>query len=114
MPDIEGMNASKLSSQQSRAECWRRLLQQQEASGQSVHVFCAERGLTEQTFYNWRKRLEVDAPASFALVRTETSAESSPGCGLQLDLGAGQRLLIPSGVDPATLRTVLTVLRERI
>ena len=85
---------------------------QQVASSQPVSVFCAERGLTEQSFYSWRKRLSQQAPVSFALVSTAGSA-GNPGASLELELGAGQRLRIPCGVDAATLRTVLTVLRER-
>lgn len=85
---------------------------QQVASGQPVSVFCAERGLTEQSFYSWRKRLSRKAPVSFALVSSDGSA-GNPGAALELEFGAGQRLGIPCGVDAATLRTVLTVLRER-
>jgi hypothetical protein len=96
----------------SRNEYWRNLIDQQAGSGQSVHVFCSERRLTEQSFYCWRKRLSKEAPVSFALVAAHGSSPNreSP---LELDLGSGQRLRIPCGVDAETLRTVLTVLRER-
>ena len=94
-----------------RSEYWRNLVKQQVASGQPVSVFCSERGLTEQSFYSWRKRLSRKAPVSFALVSSDESA-GTPGAALELELGAGQRLRIPCGVDAATLRTVLTVLRE--
>ena len=95
-----------------RSEYWRKLVQQHAASGQPVSVFCTERGLTEQSFYSWRKRLSREAPVSFALVSTDGSAGNA-GVSLELELGAGQRLRIPCGVDAATLRTVLMVLRER-
>jgi len=96
----------------SRSEHWRNLIDQQAGSGQSVHVFCAARGLTEQSFYYWRKRLSKEAPVSFALVAANESSRNQ-GSPLELDLGSGQRLRIPCGVDAATLRTILTVLREQ-
>ena len=95
-----------------RSEYWRNLVQQHAASGQPVSIFCSERGLTEQSFYSWRKQLSRKAPVSFALVSPDGSAGNA-GASLELELGAGQRLRIPCGVDAATLRTVLTVLRER-
>ena len=96
-------------------EHWRELIQKQAESGQSGHVFCCERGWTDQSFYFWRKRLRLsgkETPVRFALVATEGRNEP-PGSPLELDLGSGQRLRIPRGVDAATLPTVLAVLRER-
>jgi hypothetical protein len=49
---------------------------------------------------------------SFALVTTDRS-DRSPAAPLELEFGAGHRLRIPCGADAATLRTVLTVLREQ-
>ncbi|MBA3915702.1 MAG: transposase [Acidobacteriales bacterium] len=95
-----------------RSEYWRNLVKQQVANGQPVSVFCTERGLTEQSFYSWRKRLSGEAPVSFALVSTDGSA-GNQGASLELELGVGQRLRILNGVDAGTLRTVLAVLRER-
>jgi hypothetical protein len=95
-----------------RSEYWRDVIKKQARSGQPVRAFCAERGLTEQSFYMWKKRLAPKAPVSFALVTAEGSGgkQSVP---MELELGCGQRLRIPCGVDAATLRTVLSVLRER-
>jgi hypothetical protein len=98
----------------SRSDFWRNLIQQQAGSGQSVSVFCAERGLTEQSLYYWRKRLNLskEASVSFALVTADPSGgkDTAP---LELELGSGQRLRIPRGADAATLRTVLAILREQ-
>jgi hypothetical protein len=112
LPDIEVMRPGSGSEKgNSRSEHWRDLIQQQIASGKSVHGFCSERRLTEQSFYYWRKRLNTEAPVSFALVSADGPVEK--GTPLELDLGSGQRLLIPPGVNAATLRTVLAVLREQ-
>ena len=98
----------------SRSDFWRNLIQQQAGSGQSVSVFCAERGLTEQSLYYWRKRLNLskEASVSFALVTADRS-DREGGAPLDLELGSGQRLRIPRGADAATLRTVLAILREQ-
>jgi hypothetical protein len=96
----------------SRRKYWRDLIRQQARSGQSVSVFCSERGLTEQSLYAWRKRLSREVPVSFALVKADQS-KSKDDAPLELDLGSGQLLRIPCGVDATTLRTVLAVLRER-
>ncbi|MGH9663096.1 MAG: IS66 family insertion sequence element accessory protein TnpA [Bryobacteraceae bacterium] len=95
-----------------RSGHWRNLVQEQAASGRPASVFCSERGLKEQSFYYWRKRLSQQAPVSCAVVTSDGSA-GSQGAPLELELGAGQRLRIPCGVDAATLRTVLAVLQER-
>ncbi len=95
-----------------RSEYWRDVIQQQAASGQSVSAFCAERGLTEQSLYSWKKRLGEQAPVSFALVTADRSERSS-SAPLELELSPGCRLRVPCGVDAATLRTVLAVLREQ-
>ena len=50
---------------------------------------------------------------SFALVSAADEPASEPNALLELELGSGQRLRIPRGVDVATLRTVLMVLREQ-
>jgi hypothetical protein len=97
----------------SRREFWRDLIHQQAQSGQQVRALCSEHGVTEQSFYGWKKRLSGEAPVSFALVATDGSG-GKQGALLELDLGPGQRLRIPCGVDAPTLRTVLAVLRERV
>lgn len=91
---------------------WSELIRQQQQSGLSVTAFCRQHGFSDQTFYNWRKRLAGSEPVRFALV-----AADAPGTGGQLPiellLVSGDRLRIAPGTDTATLRTVLNVLRER-
>ena len=88
------------------------MIQQQEKSGLSVRIFCQQRGVSDQLFYWWRKRLAAREPVRFALVETEELKQQG-GSGLELWLSGGERLQIAAGVDAATLRTVLAVLRER-
>ena len=54
-----------------RREYWREIVCQQEQSGLSVHEFCKQRGVTEASFYNWRKQLRSKATVGFALVEAQ-------------------------------------------
>ncbi len=78
----------------------------------SVKQFCQERGLTECSFYAWRKRLQERGPVRFALVeRSRPRQERSVEAALELALATGERLRIGPGADAAALRTVLDALR---
>ena len=95
-----------------KADEWAERIAVQQGSGISVKQFCKEQGLTEYSFYAWRKRLQDHGPVRFALVegsvrRQERTAEPV----LELVLASGERLRIGTGVDITTFRTVLDVLR---
>jgi hypothetical protein len=92
-----------------RTAYWRERIGEQERSGIPVQQFCNERGITEQSFYVWRKRLRRQEPARFALV--ETGPAHAPKMGLELVLVTGERLHIGADVDPSLLRSVLEALR---
>ena len=84
----------------------------QERSGISVKQFCKQQGLTEQSFYYWRKRLHTTTTSMrFALVETEPRKRTAEHAALELVLTTGERLRISAGVDAATLRQVLEALR---
>jgi hypothetical protein len=95
-----------------KADQWAERIAAQQRSGVSVKQFCTEQGLTEYSFYAWRKRLQQTGPVRFALVdRSPRRQERAAEAALELVLAAGERLRISAGVDAATLRTVLDVLR---
>lgn len=80
-----------------------------------MRVFCGEHKFSEHSFYWWRRQLNcsTEKPIRFALVETAMPAtETHPHCHAQLELilNGGERLQIPA--DAATLRLVLSVLRE--
>ena len=94
-------------------DLWRDRIAEQERSGMSVRRFCKERGIAEHLFFYWRKRLrKQQEPMRFALVE-RGAARQAPVTepGLELVLANGERLRIGTGVDAATLRTVLEALR---
>jgi hypothetical protein len=96
---------------EARREYWRQLIAEQQQSGVSVRRFYQQRRTSEHSFYQWRKRLSQQLPVRFALV------ETGHGAGIHAEaveviLTSGERLRITPGVDAATLRLVLRVLRE--
>ena len=95
-----------------KADEWADRIAAQQRSGNSVKQFCKEQGLTGGSFYAWRKRLQNKEPVRFALVdRGAARQEPATETALELVLATGERLRIGTGVDAATLRTVLEVLR---
>ena len=95
-----------------KADEWAERIAAQQRGGMSVKQFCKEQGLTEYSFYAWRKRLQESAPVRFALVeRSVRRQERTAEPALELVLATGERLRIGAGVDTATLRTVLDLLR---
>lgn len=94
-----------------KSDQWRERLAAQARSGVSVKQFCKEQGLTDCTFYAWRKRLRGEGPVRFALVEQGVRLASAADASLELVLATGERLRIGAGVDAATLRTVLDALR---
>ena len=95
-----------------REKRWADLIRQQAQSGLSVSAFCRERGVSDQSFYNWRKRFSESEPVRFALVEAGMPVAKDKA-SIELVLTSGDRLRIGPGADAATLRTVLSVLRER-
>lgn len=95
-----------------KADEWAERIAAQQRSGTSVKQFCKEQGLTEYSFYAWRKRLHEAGRVRFALVeRGARLQERTVEASLELVLANGERLRIGPGVDVTTLRTVLDALR---
>ena|SRR5215472_8821771 len=93
-------------------ELWRERIAEHVRSGLSVKQFCKERGLSAWSFYCWRKRLREAGPVRFALIeRGPVRQGSAVDARLELLLASGELLRIGSGIDSATLRTVLEALR---
>jgi|SRR5579862_2649991 hypothetical protein len=93
---------------------WRRWLGEWRSSGLSVRAFCARHGLTEPTFYAWRRVLAQRPAARRAFVPVEVVADQPTALAspLEVVLGDGRRLRVAPGFDAATLRALLGVLEE--
>jgi hypothetical protein len=97
--------------QEERRQLWCKLIAQHEQSGLSVRAFCQQHRTSEYSFYHWRKRLAEQLPMKFALVETNRAAPAAVAA-VEVILASGERLRIAPGIDAATLRLVLSVLRE--
>jgi hypothetical protein len=112
---------------------WRCMLGQWRRSGQSIRACCSRQGLDEPLFYAWRRTIaqrdqlrrqrprlrltdQVDRPADDP--KSDTPPVFVPvhvlpaSPALEVVLGSGRVLRVPSGFDPATLRQVLASLQE--
>ena len=97
---------------------WRRWLQQWQRSGQSVRAFCGSHGLSEPSFYAWRRELQrrgeqqaEQAPA-FLPVRILPEESARPAYPFEVILANGRILRVAGGGDRATLQHLLAVLEE--
>jgi transposase-like protein len=98
--------------QAERRKFWTELIARYKQSGKTVEAFCKENGVGGPAFYAWRKRLtEKSQPIGFALVET-SAVRQQRGEPVELMLSSGDRLHIGPGVDAATLRLVLSAVRE--
>jgi transposase-like protein len=100
-----------MSKTQARLDFWRQLVAKQQLSGISVRIFCRQHRTSEYSFYHWRKRLREQLPMKFALVETHRAAPPAVAA-VEIMLTTGERVRIVPGIDAATLRLVLNVLRE--
>lgn len=101
----------------SKERFWRRLLRQWRGSGLSVRDFCAERNVSEPSFYAWRRTIaardaEVACFVPVHVVPDEGAARDSSGQWLELLLGGGRVLRIGADFDGPTLRRLLALLEE--
>jgi hypothetical protein len=92
---------------------WRMAIETWQASGLSVRQFCIDEGLSEPSFYCWRKKLtggsvqdEKDKPEPSAFI--EVAMPRNTSVAVELLLASGNTLRIPVGVDAATLNTILS------
>ena len=116
-----------------KEQFWRRTLRQWRRSGMSVRAFCAEHGLAEPSFYEWRRIIAQrdreappvraqpeqdnsqpavpdgdDAPVFVPLRVIDTSTQAT----LEVVLERGRVVRVLRGFDAATLRQLLAVLEE--
>ena len=103
----------------SKERFWRTVVQQWRRSGLSVRPYCAEHGLSEPTFYAWRRTLAEREAAAGRFVPVRVAAEPSSqrksdgsAAALELVLDAGRRLRIGPGFDAPTLQRLLALLEE--
>ena len=98
---------------------WQLAIEAWQASELSVRQFCKQEGLSEPSFYAWRKRLKkpADAEPNHSMdcpqkPFIQVSLPDTSVGGIEFVLSSGHTLRIPVGVDPQTLTAVLSALGE--
>ncbi|MEX1223279.1 MAG: hypothetical protein WEA31_01915 [Pirellulales bacterium] len=106
---------------------WREILERQAGSQLSIRGFCAAEGISEPSFYAWRKRLATrNSNARRARRNVSPAEEASDNARLfiplqLLDTAAtleilhplGYRIQVTGDVNPIALRHVIETLDER-
>ena len=94
---------------------WRHWFHLWQHSGLTVRAFCDRHGLSQPSFYAWRRRLQAHPAAASTFVPVHVVAdEPAPATpqSFELVLPSGRCLRVPPGFEPAALRQLLAVLQE--
>lgn len=105
----------------SKEQLWRRAVARWRRSGLSVRAYCVQHGLSEPSFYAWRRELARRdqrqaeravqpphvKPIHFVPVRV-----TEPAAAIEIVLTNGQIVRVRPGFDAATLRQVLSTVEE--
>ena len=112
------MNKSQ-KSDPDQQQFWQMVLETFKSSDLSVRQFCKQEGLSEPSFYTWRKKLaKSDESAEGEQKDTNPSAfievamPKNDSVVLELLLSSGNTLRISSDTDSKTLVNVLSALCE--
>lgn len=89
------------------AKRWRRLVRLQPGSGLSIAAFCRREGVSQPSFYAWRRKLEAEVTFAEVRLLPDVRARSR---GIELSLPGRRRLRVQPGFDRQTLLDLLTTL----
>ena len=112
--------------EESKEQFWRRLLQQWQESQLTIRAFCVHQGVSEPSFYAWRRTLaQRERPTNQLPMRTARWPRAKPpappfvpvqvvptlpSATIEVVLSTGRSLRLAPGFDPATLRQLLALL----
>ena len=110
------MGTEQAKSNNERRQFWQMVIETWQDSGLLVSKFCKAGGLSEGTFYNWRKKLagghsqrnEHADPSPSAFI--EIAMPKRNPAAFELLLSSGHTLRIGSTADNKTLSNVISVL----
>ena len=100
---------------------WTRILERWKSSGLSGRAFCEREGLGEPVFYSWKRKLRLRGEAqvkpaarkAVQFIPVEVKSLVTIGAPLEVVVGLGRVVRVPSGFDAAELKRLLLVLEER-
>jgi transposase-like protein len=97
-----------------KEQFWREAVTAWQKSGQSVRAFCVGRGLSEPSFYSWRRTLRKREPQrptmqrQSRLVPLRIVAEPV----MEVVLSAGVVVRVPAGADVVAVARLVAALRS--
>jgi hypothetical protein len=97
---------------------WRGLLQQWQRSGLNPRAFCARQGISQPSFYAWRREIALrdqqatTTPQAPNPTFVKLAVETAPSSALEVVLANGRLLRVHCSCDPDLLRQVLRLLEE--
>jgi hypothetical protein len=119
-----------------KEQFWRQVVKGHAGSGLSIRQYCADRGVSQPSFFAWRRELarrdsagskqaksspkrakpkskrQPPVPQRFAQLQI-APVELAGGACIEIVLPAGTRVRVPRGACPATLQNVLVALERR-
>ena len=97
-----------------RLQGWAEIMRDCQASGLTNREFCAQRGISEKTYYYWLRKLQQTAAASIPapqLVRLEENGEVPEKRRIEIRYGDAE-LKLPADVDLKAVIGLLNALRR--
>ena len=98
---------------------WRKLLEDQRASGLPISAFCRERGIAASSLFAWRRRLTGGEQMFLPVKIAATPEPARRGGGddggegaIELHLAAERRLIVRRGFDRQLLADVICALES--
>jgi hypothetical protein len=97
-----------------RADYWRELNRGWQSSGQTIVAYCRERQVNPGTFAWWRRELarrdglRVGSRLKPSFVEVKVGSDRR-GCGYELALANGRRIVVPVDFEAGVLRRLLSV-----
>ncbi len=99
----------QITKRRSRDE-WRDIIVRQEGTGKAVPEYCRQKNLNEKSFYAWRKRLRLNAPANPQEFIPVKLTRSHPEKSLRIHTPDGYRVDVPEGIDGLYVQSILKTL----
>jgi len=102
-------------------EQWRSIVAGQPASGLSIAAYCRKRGISQPSFFIWRRRFDKLTTGRFDKLTTGRLRQTPPfievkasgmedAAGIEVHLRGGRRLLLRRGFDHDLLIELVRVL----
>ena len=97
-----------------KEQFWRQMVARQRQSDLTIRAFCEHAGLSQASFYQWRRELvrrdrtRPSARAAFVPLQLVPDAAV-----IEIVLGPSVVVRVPAGADDQTLRQVLAALATR-